>query len=130
MPFELRTVFRPKGSQNVMRECTTEEKKAYLALYPMQIVKIRRYNILKMLNADKKDEYRLLIEKAVFIRDMIERDIEKLEDITDCELLAQKYLCEKSVEEISKELNYSKRQTERRLTKAISRFSPTGMFIS
>lgn len=96
-----------------MTEMSVEEKKEYLSLYALQQAQINRYCTLSARNADKKDKYKLKMTHAMFIRDIIEDDIDRVEDKKESEVLAQKYLCGKTLEETADMLNYSRRQVER-----------------
>lgn len=96
-----------------MTEMSVEEKRKYLELYALQQAKIDRYSKLSARNADKKAKYKREMTKAMSVRDIIEKDIESLADTLESEVLAQKYLCGKSLEETAELLNYSRRQVER-----------------
>lgn len=108
-----------------MREMTTEEKREYLEAYPLQQARIKRYDILTLRNQDKRTSYKQRIDEARRIRDLIENDIENIVDKRECEVLAQKYLCGKTLEETAELLNYSKRQIERIHMKALEHLRPT-----
>lgn len=96
-----------------MTEMSVEEKRKYLELYALQQARINRYCMLSARNADKKDKYKLKMCSAMSIRDIIEEDIDKIADKTESEVLAQKYLCGKTLEETAYMLNYSRRHVER-----------------
>lgn len=99
-----------------------EEKKRYLSLYRIQQAKIRRISEMMSANPEKCELYKIQIKKARLLRDNIESDIQAVDGGILSELLAQKYLCGKSLEEISYCLNYSRRQIERLHIKALQRF--------
>lgn len=96
-----------------MTEMSVEEKREYLELYALQQARINRYSMLSARNADKMEKYKTQISSAMSLRDIIEDDIDKMQDKRESEILAQKYLCGKSLEETAYMLNYSRRQVER-----------------
>lgn len=102
---------------------TNEVKKEYLAKYRLQQAKIRRLCELIEENPEKKAEYDVEINKARAFRDRIEAFVEAVDGGILTEILFQKYLCGKSLEEISYNLHYSQRQTERLHIKALESFS-------
>ncbi len=108
-----------------MTELTFDEKREYLELYALQIARINRLYLLSVKNADKSKKYEAQLNSAKSLRDIIEYDIEKLPDKFESEILAQKYLCGKSLEETAEILNYSKRQVERIHLTAIEHLKPT-----
>ena len=100
-----------------------EAKRDFLNRYKLQQAKIKRLNEQSKLNIDRKSFYESEILKAKRIRDAIEDGIERIGDETETEILAQKYLCGKSLEETAEILNYSKRQIERLHLKALEHFT-------
>ena len=96
-----------------MTQMSVDEKRKYLELYALQQARINRYSMLSAKNADKMEKYKLKMSTAMSIRDIIEDDIDKMEDKKESEVLAQKYLYGKSLEETAHMLNYSRRQVER-----------------
>lgn len=96
-----------------MTEMSVEEKRRYLELYALQQAKIDRYSALTVRNSDKKRKYKQELTAARAVRDIIEEDIEEIRDKKECEVLAQKYLCGKTLGETAELLNYSRRQIER-----------------
>lgn len=104
---------------------TIEEKREYLELYPLQLAAIERFNNLAGINTDKREKYIQKIHSAIILRDLIEEDIEKIDDRREREVLAQKYLCLKTLEQTAEILNYSKRQIERIHTTALENLNPT-----
>ena len=74
-------------------------------------------------NPENKDYYNQKILKAKALRKDIELKISKVGDETLCELLFQKYVFGKTLEEISYIINYSKRHTERLHIKALEKFN-------
>lgn len=100
-----------------------EEKKEYLNKYMAQGGKIKRLQELALKNTNKVAEYQVKIAKAIQLRNEIEEKIERLNNPILSEILFQKYVFGKTLEEISVIINYSKRQTERLHIKALEKFS-------
>ena len=107
-------------------ELSLEEKRDFLNRYRLQQAKIKRLNEQSVINVDRKSVYEKEIIKAKRIRNAIEEGIEGLESETETEILAQKYLCGKSLEETAEILNYSKRQIERLHLKALEHITLKG----
>ena len=99
-----------------------EQKREFLERYLLQQAKINRLYEQSRKNSDKKEYYQKQINSAITLRDQIENAICKLRDERESEILAQKYLCGKTLEETAGLLNYSKRQTERLHIKALEHF--------
>lgn len=102
---------------------TVEEKREYLKNYRIQYAKIRRLKEMMEICPDKKDKYLLEIKSARKLRDRIETEIENVDGGILSEILSLKYMCGKSLEEISYEMNYCKRQIERLHIRALEKFS-------
>lgn len=98
---------------------SVNEKKEFLDLYMLQQIKINRLNYLIQENPTRKEHYISQIEAAHRLRDKIELAIENIDGGILSEVLCQKYLCGKSLEETALTLNFSKRHTERLFNKAI-----------
>lgn len=98
---------------------STNEKKEFLDLYLLQQVKINRLNYLIKENPSRKERYISQINAAEALRERIELAIENIDGGILSEVLCQKYLCGKSLEETALTLNFSKRHTERLFIKAI-----------
>ncbi len=98
------------------------QKKQYLDLYMLQQVKIDRLRELMMKNPSGRARYADKIRSCEQLRDKIESEIESVDGAILSEILGQKYLCGKSLEETADRLNYSKRQIERLHNKAIEKF--------
>lgn len=98
------------------------EKKKYLSLYMLQNEKIRRLNEMSINNPERKADYLLQIKEARVLREAIEQKIEKVDGGVLSELLFLKYVCGKTLLEISYELNYSVRHIERLHIKALQKF--------
>ena len=99
-----------------------DEKKKYLSLYLLQNEKIRRLRETALQNSEDKDKYISQIEAARALRLEIEDKIEAVDGGVLSELLYLKYVCGKTLMEISYELNYSVRQIERLHIKALDKF--------
>lgn len=103
---------------------TAEEKKAHLLKYRLQQIRINR--ICEMIKTYPSDaiRYREQLDSARKLRNLIESEIEAVGDDTLCEVLSQRYLCGKTMDEIAESMNYSRRQIERLSVQAIARFEP------
>lgn len=110
-----------------MTEMSVDEKRAYLEMYPLALARINRCYLLSARNADKSEKYKKEMHEAVTLRDFIENDIDRVTDRVESEVLAQKYLCGKTLEETAVMLNYSKRQIERIHLNALEHLAPTIM---
>ena len=88
---------------------TRQAKKHYLESYRLQQAKIKRFRDLMIELPDKRDLYHICIEKV--------------DGTLLSEILFQKYVCGKTLEEIALLLNYSHRQIERLHIKALENFS-------
>ncbi len=100
-----------------------KKKKEYLSLYLLQHAKIKRLNEMIKLNPEEKPHYLTEIKEATLLREEIERKIQAVGDGTLSELLYLKYVCGKSLLQISYILNYSTRHTERLHIKALEKFN-------
>lgn len=98
-----------------------KEIKNYLKQYLLQEAKIKR--LKEMLEANKKAIYKEEIKNAEALRDEIENKIRCIDDTIYSELLYQKYVLGKTLEEISFNLNYSVRQIERLHKKALEKIN-------
>lgn len=99
-----------------------QNKKLYLKSYLLQQSKISRLREMISINPDMKEEYEKQIVCSKNLRKDIEYKISKVDDGLLSEILFQKYICGKTVEEISLIINYSKRQTERFHIAALEKF--------
>lgn len=99
---------------------TEYEKKEVLYSYLFQEKKIKR---LKELVENNKDaSYLDELNSAIDLRNKIEERIKYVNDPILVEILFQKYVFGKTLEEISYIINYSHRHTERLHRKAIKKF--------
>lgn len=99
-----------------------EEKKQYLKSYLLQESKINRLKFMIIKKPEYKNDLKKEIEIAKRKRKKIEEKIFAVDDILLSELLFQKYILGLSLEKISCNINYSKRQTERLHRKALEIF--------
>lgn len=99
-----------------------KEKKEYLSLYLLQNEKIRRLKEAALKSPEREREYIHKINGAQALRIEIEEKIEAVDGGVLSELLYLKYVCGKTLMEISYELNYSVRQIERLHIKALQKF--------
>lgn len=97
-----------------------DEKRTYLKKYRVQQSKINRMKEMLVECPEKTEAYLSAIKQARDIRDKIEREIEAVDGSLLSEILFQKYICCKSVEQIGLDMNYSKRQIERLHLKALN----------
>ena len=100
----------------------SKEKKEYLSLYLLQNEKIRRLRETALQNPEEKEKYISQIKAAQTLRREIEDKIEAVDGGVLSELLYLKYVCGKTLMQISYELNYSVRQIERLHIKALGKF--------
>ena len=99
-----------------------EEKKRYLGKYLIQETKINSLNQLALKNPQRRDYYLKKAKACKKLRAEIEKKIESVDDIKLSELLYQKYIFGKTLEDISLILNYSTRHIERMHIKALDKF--------
>ena len=99
-----------------------EEKKKYLSAYLLQNAVIHRCNLLMECYPEKSAQYEKEIASANALREDIETKIRQTDGEVLSELLLLKYVCGKTLMEISYILNYSLRHTERLHRKALKLF--------
>lgn len=99
-----------------------EEKKKYLRSYLMQEAKISRLREMCRINPENEALYKQKIIEAQNLRIEIEKSISDVDDTLLCELLHQKYIFGRTLDEIGLILNYSKRHIERLHIKALEKF--------
>lgn len=97
-----------------------KEKKLYLKRYLVQESKISRYKQMKRTDPKRKKLYEEKIALADSLRKEIENKIETLDDDILKEILYNKYILGKTLDEISLIVNYSKRHVERLHIKALN----------
>ena len=100
-----------------------KEKKIYLKGYLIQEAKIKRLKQLIETNVKNKKQYEEKILFAQNLRKEIEFKIESLDDEVLKELIYNKYILGKTLEEISYIINYSKRHVERLHIKALEKIN-------
>ncbi len=98
----------------------TELNKAFLKRYLLQEAKIRTFAEMHEKRRENSEYYNKQIAECKMLREKIEKKISAVEDETLKELLFQKYILGKTLEEISLVINYSKRHTERLHRKALA----------
>jgi len=96
-------------------------KKEYLKQYLYQERMINTYSQLLLIYPEREAEYRGKIDGCVQIRKEIEAKISAVEDTLLREVLYNKYIFGKTLEQISYILNYSKRHIERLHVKAVEK---------
>lgn len=99
-----------------------KEKKKYLNRYLLQEARINRLREMIRINPIRKAEYEQKIITSKKLREEIEQKISAVDDELLCELLYQKYILGRTLEDIGVILNYSKRHTERLHIKALENF--------
>ena len=90
-----------------------KNKKAFLKAYLLQQAKITRLKEMLSAHPEESQNYNAQIEECLKIRQEIEQKISAIDNDILKELLTQKYICGKTLEEISLIMNYSKRHVER-----------------
>ncbi len=99
-----------------------KKKKEYLSQYLLQETKINRIRTMINVNPELKETYETELNKALSLRVKIEKQINAVDGGILSELLCQKYIFGKTLEDISVILNYSTRHIERLHIKALDRF--------
>lgn len=97
-------------------------KKEYLELYLIQQAKINRLRDQMRINPKTVRRYRKKIRDAERLRRRIEDAIDGVDGGILSEVLSQRFLCGKSLEQIAVTLNYSKRHIERLYIRAMEKF--------
>ncbi len=98
-------------------------KKEYLELYLIQQARIERLRDQMRINPKTVRRYRKKIRDAERLRRRIEDSIDAVDGGILSEVLSQKFLCGKSIEQIALTLNYSKRHIERLYIRAMEKFN-------
>lgn len=99
-----------------------KEKKKYLNQYLQQEIKINSLSQMERINPERKFEYKKVIAECKLLRKEIETKIYSVDDFVLREVLIQKYIFGKTLEETALILNYSKRHIERLHVKALEIF--------
>ena len=99
-----------------------KQKKEYLSSFLLQQTKINRLQTMLDDGTISQEEFDERISACKQKRLEIEEKIEKIENETLREVLTQKYLCGKTLEQIALILNFSKRHTERLHITALGKF--------
>lgn len=97
-------------------------KKEILELYLIQQAKIDRLRDQMKINPKTVRRYRRKIREAEKLRRRIEDAIDNIDGGILSEVLSQRFLCGKSLEQIALTLNYSKRHIERLYIRAMEKF--------
>ncbi len=103
---------------------SVDEAREYLKRYRLLQAKITRLEQMLSECPEKREKYLKELNLAISLRDGIEDSIDAVDGGILSEILSQKYICGRSLEEISYLINYSKRQTERLHIKALLKFKP------
>lgn len=99
-----------------------QKKKEYLSSYLLQETKINRLKKMADLNPELAPQYSKALNEALLLRIKIERQISEVDSGILSEVLYQKYIFGKTLEDISVILNYSTRHIERLHIKALDLF--------
>lgn len=99
-----------------------QEKKKYLNQYLLQEAKISRLKAMSKITPELKSDYEAQINESLELRREIERKINQVDGDILSELLFQKYIFGKTLEDIACILNYSLRHIERLHIKALDKF--------
>lgn len=99
-----------------------KQKKEYLSTYLLQETKISRLKTMSKINPELKNLYEKEIDQALLLRQKIEKQILAVDGGILSEVLFQKYVFGKTLEDISYTLNYSSRHIERLHIKALDEF--------
>ena len=100
-----------------------QAKKDYLKQYLIQGAIIRDAQEMLNINKVNSELYRETITNAEELRINIENSINSVGDCLIREILIEKYILGKTLEQIAFNLNYSVRQIERLHKKAIEKFA-------
>ncbi len=98
---------------------TREEKTEYLSKYRIQQAKINRLNFQIAAIPANREKYETQIKECEKIRNKIEDAIDSVDGGVLSEILAEKFISGRKIEEIAEMISYSVRQTERLLKKAL-----------
>lgn len=98
-----------------------DKEQAFLRQYRILQTKIQRLESMKKRCPEKAAEYNKAVEECRRVRDSIEASIDAVDGDILSEILSLKYICGRSLEEISLNFNYSKRQIERLHVRALEK---------
>lgn len=98
------------------------DKKKYLSTYLLQETKISRLRTMAKINPELEADYEKSIVEALELRKKIEAQIAAVDGGILSEVLFQKYVFGKTLEDISYTLNYSPRHIERLHVAALDKF--------
>lgn len=97
-----------------------EKNRDALKKYRILLSKITRLKNMITLCPENESKYLSEMKRCLSARDRIENAIDSVDGDILSEILSQKYMCGKTIEEISLDICYSKRQTERMHLKALT----------
>jgi len=97
-----------------------ESKKSALRKYRVLLSKIARLKNMISLCPENTERYSREINTCTAARDKIEQAIEAVDGDILTEILSLKYMCGKTIEEISLDICYSRRHTERMHQKGLT----------
>ena len=97
-----------------------EKNREFLRKYRILLTKISRLKNMIKLCPENRQKYTREIKECTTLRDRIEGAIEAVDGDLLSEILSLKYMCGRTIEEISMDICYSKRQTERLHLRALS----------
>ena len=98
-----------------------DKKQVFLRQYRVLHTKIQRLEEMIRECPEKAEEYGEKLRECRRQRDIIEASIDAVDGDILSEILSLKYICGRSLEEISLSLNYSKRHIERLHTRALEK---------
>lgn len=98
-----------------------DEKREYLRKYRVLAARVTRMKEMSKLSPENSERYLQYADATMKLRDDIENAINSIDGGVLTEILSQKYICGKSLEEISFMIGYSRRQTERLHIRALQR---------
>lgn len=102
-----------------------DEKREYLKRYRVLAARAGRMREMAKLCPENTERYNCDIKETIQLRDNIEKAVNAIDGGVLTEILSLKYICGKSLEEISFSIGYSKRQTERLHIRALQRLCIT-----
>lgn len=99
-----------------------DEKKEYLSKYRIFAAKLKRIKEMSEIFPSEKEKFDRKYAEVKTEREKMECEIDSVDGGVLSEILSQKYICGKSIEEIALLIGYCKRQTERLHIKALKNF--------